>query len=374
MSKIGLWPNIVIQLQTSENQFILAHIYTVTIASGLTDYFTDFDIDVVVPGGSNMGSWPAPAGTIYKSTSLRFEGMHSTLSLGSEVDIQKIKIGAAPQDTLCGSLFLSSLRQGLLDGATIRRDRVFWPLNTGNVWTDVTSPFPGWPLPGIMNIMQVGKITQIARDHAEIELVSPLRLWDIPMPHFYYQPNCIWRLFQTFTDPATRTTGGCQMVKANFTTSGTVGSGISSSAPTTIPVTGGINFGYYNGVSMASSSIPAPAGPQPAGFSGDGRPTFQGGQIVFTSGNLNGQQFKIETNDDNNLYISYPPLTLLPTAGDSFNMIAGCAKDLPLACGRKFGTGASDPTYQGVSGIPNLSGNIANAREYAFVPSEAYGV
>lgn len=369
------WLPIVIQLQTSENQMIVAHIYTITLASGVSDYFTDFDIDVVIPGGTNIGSWPAAAGTIYKSTSLRIEGMHSTMSLGSEVDTQKIKIGASPTDTLAGSLFLASLRQGLLDGATIRRDRVFWPLNTGNVWIDTTSPAAGWPLPGILNIMRVGKITKIARDHVEVELVSPLRLWDIPMPHFYYQPNCIWRLFQTFIDPATQATAGCQMVAANFTTAGAVGSGISSSAPATIPVSGGISVGYYNGQSMSSVSIPSPAGPQPAGFSADGRPTFQGGQLVFTSGNLNGQQFKIETNDANNVYIAIP-LTLLPSVGDSFNIIAGCAKDVQLACGRKFGPGTtpSDSTYSGVTGIANLSGNIANARIYDLVPSEAYGV
>jgi hypothetical protein len=340
------WPSALYDLFLNAREFIRAHTYTVTLATGFVDYFTDFDMDVVY-GGVN-----------YRSDGLKFEGVHRIIQVGTKTQEQKIKIGCTPTDTLAGSLFLASLTQGLLDGATIEQDIVAWPVVTGDTWRDTAGVAP---LVGPYNRLRVGKIDKIGYDHVELTLVDWLKLWDIQMPHRYYQPTCQWKLYSSFTDPNTGLADGCTMVASNFSTTGTVDATLSATAPAVIPVVDGITVDYYNGTVISNG-----------GISEDQRPTYAQGKILFTSGQLTGQQFRIVNNDDTNLYLARP-LELQPMPGDTFTMTAGCYKDVP-ACGVKFGTGASDNTYEAATGIENVSGNLANFTGYRWVPSESIGI
>jgi hypothetical protein len=340
------WPDALSSLFLNAREFIRAHTYTVTLATGYVDYFTDFDMDVVY-GGVN-----------YRSDGLKFEGVHRIVQIGTKAQEQKIKIGCTPTDTLAGSLFLASLTQGLLDGAVIEQDVVAWPVVTGDTWLDVTS---APPLVGPYNRLRVGKIDKIGYDHVELTLVDWLKLWDIQMPHRYCQPTCQWKLYSSFTDPNTGQPDGCTMVASSFSTTGTVDTTITGTTPAVVPVAGGISTDYFNGTVISNN-----------GISEDQRPTYALGKLVFTSGLLTGQQFRISNNDATSLYLS-KPLKLQPQAGDTFTMTAGCYKDVP-ACGTKFGTGASDNTYEAATGIEDVSGNLANFTGYKWVPSESIGI
>lgn len=280
------------------NRGIMAHLYAFTSVTGATDYFTDLDTAI----SYNEIFW--------KANSLRFEGILRKLSIGTNVDEQTVKIWAAPTDTLFGANFLAGVEEGLLDGAIIVRSRAIWNFVTGNAAYDVANnqPLAVWPLfTGYM-----AEVVKGGASHVEIKVKSALNKLDVNMPRNYYQPGCLWTLFDQ----------GCTLSKAAFTVTGTVGP--IPPNPLLVPVNGGL------------TSLGA-----------DGLPMYAQGRLLFTSGVNAGLQVLIGNNDASNLYLAYP-LNDLPSIGDSISFTPGCSK-FHSTCVVKFSNGNN---FRGFDKVP----------------------
>ena len=279
------------------NRGIMGHLYQFTSATGVNDYFTDLDFNVNYDG------------VVWKANSLRFEGMARKLQVGLDVDEQTVKIWAKPTDTLFGALFLPGAEQGLLDGAIIQRSRIVWQFQTGNAAYDTTlAPIAVW-------VLSTGYTSQIAKgglSHIELKVKSALHKLEVNMPRNYYQPGCLWTLFDA----------GCTLVKSAFKVTGTVGSSPTSRV---IPVSGG---------------IATPVG-------ADGIASYAQGRLLFTSGVNNNLQVLIDNNDTNNLYLAYL-LDEVPSAGDTFNYYPGCSKAFNT-CDLKYSNKAN---FRGFDKVP----------------------
>ena len=267
------------------NRGIMGHLYHFISATQINDFFTDLDTDVSYIGAN------------WRSDALRFDGLRRKIGIGLNVDEQNLKIWAAPTDTLFGANFLQGVEQGLLDGAIIERYRMVWKFATGNAAEDIKQqPLAVWPLfTGF-----VSTVTKGGSSHVELKVKSALLKLNVNMPRNYYQPGCLWTLF----DP------GCQLDRTPYTINGTVSAGITS---TTIPLNGGIT---------------APIG-------ADGLINYAQGRLTFNSGVNTGLEVLIDNNDDNALFLAYP-LTELPNIGDAVTYLPGCSKSF-ATCTNKFG-------------------------------------
>jgi hypothetical protein len=265
-------------------RFLIAELYTFNLALGVSDYFTSLDMDVLYNG------------VTYKSKSLRIEGLHFKLGIGTSVDEQTLKISAYPSDVLAGGNFFTSVLDGALDGCFVARDRAFWTPTTGYPYLDYGAA------PALVVRLfygPVSTVTKAGRTHAEIKVKSPLNLLNLDMPRNYYTPGCLHTLFDS----------GCTLVKAFFGKAGKVGA-----SPTTlvIPWSGGVN--------------PVTGG--------DGLDYYAQGRVQFLNGPNENVQFAIGDNDGNNLYLQHP-MDVLPNVGDDFIAYAGCTKTLNT-CTAKF--------------------------------------
>lgn len=281
------------------NRGIMGHLYQFTSATGINDYFCDLDIDITYNS------------ILWKSGSLRFEGLRRKVAIGLAVDEQTLKVWANPTDTLFGTNFLLGVEEGLLDGAIITRQRIIWPFVTGNAAVDVQGPpVAVWTLfTGLMGAISKGGTT-----HVEMKVKSALHKLDVNMPRNYYQPGCLWTLFDS----------GCTLVKASFAINGTIAAGPTGKV---IPVSGGIA----------------------ASLGADGIANYAQGRLVFTSGINNGLQVLIDTNDIFNLYLAYI-LNAVPSTGDTITYYPGCSKSFNT-CNLKFNNKAN---YRGFDKVPPI--------------------
>jgi uncharacterized phage protein (TIGR02218 family) len=279
------------------NNGVMGHLYKFTSATGENDYFTDLDFNVSYDGFT------------WKANSLRFEGMARKLSVGLDVDEQSVKIWAKSGDTLFGADFLPNAEQGLLDGAIIQRSRIVWTFQTGNAAYDTTLP------PIAVWVLSTGYTSQISKgglSHIELKVKSALHKLEVNMPRNYYQPGCLWTLFDQ----------GCTLVKSTFAIAGSVGA-----TPTNklIPVAGGVV--------------------NPMGA--DGIATYVQGRLLFTSGVNSGLQVLLDNSDSSNLSMAYL-LDELPAIGDTFNYYPGCSKSYNT-CSLKFG---NQINFRGFDKVP----------------------
>ena len=283
----------------ASNRGIMGHLYWLQSATGLNDYFTDLDTDITYDNA------------LWKSNSLRFEGLHRKVGIGLSVDEQSLKILAAPTDTLFGANFLSGAEEGLLDGAVIVRYRIIWAFVTGNVAQDVQQqPIAVWPLfTGYTSVIDKG-----GRSHVELKVKSALLKLNVNMPRNYFQPGCLWTLFDA----------GCTLLKASYTVNGVVGPNPNA---TTLAVVGGI------------------ATPMGA----DGIMNYAQGRLLFTSGVNSGLQVLIDSNDSSYLHLCYP-LNALPSPGDTFNYWPGCSKAYST-CQAKW---ANEANFRGFDKVPPI--------------------
>src|SRR5436190_1130493 len=107
-------PDAMIELILTQRKFAIAELYTFELNDGTEDYFTSSDVDL------NL------LGHLFKSNSLRIEGLRLNTGVGFRVDEQDLKISAYPGEELAGADFFSAVQNGLLDGALITRHRSFW--------------------------------------------------------------------------------------------------------------------------------------------------------------------------------------------------------------------------------------------------------
>lgn len=288
-------------LLAGQRQWIIGHGYTFTSATGLVDRFTDMDQDVTV------------GGLVYKSSSLRIEGMRMKLGVGVSVDEQECVIWAAPTDTLFGAAFLAGMADGLMDGGTIARDRFVWTPATGDVSVDmVAPPIATWR----MFLGYMSTIEKLGRASVTFKVKSPLVRLNINMPRNFYQPACLWSLFDS----------GCTLDRAAFALNYTVAGATANNLYVTSIVD-------QTGV--------------------DGYPYYQRGRLVFTSGVNNGLGVTIDTNDSQIFYLAYP-LNAIPVAGDTLTAYPGCSKAF-TTCGQKFN---NTQNFRGFDKVPPVTSSV----------------
>ena len=263
-----------------DSAVLMADCYTFTLRTGTVLTYTNADLPVVMNG------------TTFLANSLLVDGLTYKCAVGLDVDKQQVTIAARPTDTIGGIPFLVAVRNGLLDGCEVQRDRAFL-----SAWG--TAPIGGVTLfKG-----RVSTIDSIGRTTAQITVASDLVLLDIDMPRNLYQPTCNHVLFDS----------GCGLVKNAFGSAGTVGAGASA------------------------VMVPWPAASS----------VYAQGTITFTSGANTGTTANIKSATAIALTLSYP-LPNVPAAGDGFTAYQGCDHTL-ATCKTKF---ANSTNFRGFPFVP----------------------
>jgi hypothetical protein len=284
----------------SQTRAVMGHLYQFVSAAGQTDSYTDLDVDVTA------------LSVVWKSGGVRIDGLRRKLDTGFQIDEQKIKIFALPSDTLFGGVFLPAMSSGVMDGGSIYRWRIVFPLVTGNAAYDVQNPPIGAPYVWQLFIGYMGQIEKAGQTHVEAKVRSPLVKLEVNMPRNYYQPGCNWTLFDA----------GCTLDKASFGTDYIVAS-----------------------VNSNQSIFPVGGVATPTG--GDGLQNYSGGRLLFTSGTLAGTQVLIDNNNSFGFGLAYV-LDVAPNPGDAFTVYPGCSKSF-ATCQQKF---ANDANFRGFDKVP----------------------
>lgn len=250
---------------------LMADCFTFTLATGAVLTYTNADVPIVLNGAT------------FLANALLVDGLQYKCATGLDVDKQKITISARPTDTIGGIPFLQAIRNGLLDGCEVQRDRAF---------------LSSWSAPPIGGVTlfkgRVATVDSVGRTTAQITVASDLVLLDIPMPRNLYQPACNHVLFDS----------GCGLVKNAWSAAGIVGA---DATAVTVPW------------SAASAA-------------------YAQGTLFFTSGANTGVKANIKDATASALVLSYP-LPNVPAQGDAFTATQGCDHTL-ATCKAKFNNAA----------------------------------
>ena len=255
-----------IALLNSEQQFRMADLFTITLNGGFVARYTSADTDLTYNGNT------------YKK--FLITRSRTRLSVGLEVDTLNITAHPGPADLLNGASWLAAVRNGALDGADVKLERVFMP-----TWGDTSL--------GTIVLFQ-GRVAEIevSRTEVKITVKSELELLDIQLPRNFYQSGCINTLFDN----------GCGLQKALWGADGIV-TGASLTQVST-------NLTRMESDYFALGSISFTTGPN-AGITRSVR-EFAGGVFVLAV-----------------------PLVSPPRAGDTFTAWPGCNR-LHDTCRNKF--------------------------------------
>lgn len=259
---------------------LMADCFTFTLRTGTVLCYTNADVPVVLNGAT------------FLADSLLVDGLQYKCAAGLDVDKQKITLSARPTDTIGGIPFLQAIRNGLLDGCSVQRDRAFlsaW----GTTPVGSVTLFKG----------RVSTVDSVGRTTAEITVASDLVLLDAPMPRNLYQPACNHVLFDS----------GCGLDKNAWGAAGTVEAGATA---LTVPWSGS-------------------------------SPNFSQGTLTFTSGANTGATANIKLATASALTLSFP-LPSVPAAGDAFTAYQGCDHSL-ATCKAQFNNAAN---FRGFPYVP----------------------
>jgi uncharacterized phage protein (TIGR02218 family) len=260
-------------LFSSNTQFLMADLYTITLIGGTVLRYTSADIAI---------TWN---GNTYSCLGPKISRDRVKTIVGVQVDSLDITFFPESTDLVNGSAFLTEVINGVFDGAWVSLDRLF--LTT---WASAV---------GSVNMFQ-GLVSNavIGRSSAKITVKSPLELLNTYMPRNVYQPGCQHNLFDT----------GCTLNKASFLLGGVV------TAPAPTPVA--INSNLVSPGVIPSQWVTL-------------------GFVTFTSGVLNGLSRGISaSNDAGGIQFSYP-FPVAPAVGDTFNAYPGCDHQ-QSTCQNKF--------------------------------------
>jgi uncharacterized phage protein (TIGR02218 family) len=178
--------------RAGDQPFSIANCYTITMASGAVECFTDWDQNIV---------W---RGSTFLANSVLIQGLKLKVSLGLEVDRQQLTIAAWPGATINGAPWLTAIRDGAFDGAWLQRDRVFLSSALSGGIDGVTM-FKG----------RVSTVDRVGRTSAQITVASPLVILDFDMPRNSYSPTCLHTLYDS----------GCALNALLYQFNGDVGAG-----------------------------------------------------------------------------------------------------------------------------------------------------
>lgn len=289
-------------------------LYTFNLAGNINGgtplVYTTADVDITVPYASPV---------TYTSKDVQFDSFNNKAyghwKVGLDVDTWQVL--ATPRmpnpatsfagSTLGGQFWLSALRAGALDGATVLVDRAYFDNRSGGLPQGGNAMTPL----GVVNIF-TGRVAEvdIGRSAAIISINSHLELLNVNMPRNLFQAGCRWTLFDS----------GCTLNAASFAQNGTAAADTSSNI-------------------LTSSDIATPGGSK----------TYALGRVVMTSGANEGFARGVRSwvAGSPGTFTLIAPFPFPITAGDSFTAYPGCDKSL---------------------GTCNLFSNIANFGGEPYIP------
>jgi hypothetical protein len=190
-----------ISLVQTATELPFAECFTITLIDGTVLRYTNLDVGVWLNG------------SYFAANGVRIQGLKFKQTTGVDIDEQEIDLICSAADTIKGVPVLQGIREHVLDGAYVQRDRAFfnpatnWPPNllTGAVAAGGVTMFKG----------RVAAVTALGRTTAQINLKSDLVLLDIDFPRNLWQASCLHTLYDS----------GCGLNKANFQSVGVAGAG-----------------------------------------------------------------------------------------------------------------------------------------------------
>lgn len=178
-----------LSLLAGSSQFVMADLFTITLASGVTVRYTSADADLTVGA--------------YQFTAQRIKRGRVRMVCGVEVDTLDINFFTTSGESPGGIPFIQSINAGVLDGAHVLLERVFMP-----TFGDTSA--------GTV-VLFAGRVADVSfgRSETRLHVKSDLELLNINMPRNLYQPGCIHTLFDA----------GCALSKSAFVHADVVQSG-----------------------------------------------------------------------------------------------------------------------------------------------------
>ena len=260
--------------------FVKAELYDLTLLSGVTVRFTDYDLPLTVGANTYLSNVVVTRGALVQKGGIQSQTLD--LELSPQVD-------AVSPLTIAGLPFLQAVLQGYLDGAHVTMYKVFMQDVDNVVTVNTNGEAVKW---------FVGQVsTAVAgRQKAKITVESDLALLAVQMPRRVLQPACSHQFCDT----------GCTLALATYTFSGTV----SATGPNGLT-------SFTSGLTQADSY-------------------FDLGYVKFTSGANSGLSSTIKQFTHTNGVVQLvAPLPNVPATGDTFSVVAGCDKQL-TTCKTKF--------------------------------------
>jgi uncharacterized phage protein (TIGR02218 family) len=268
------------------NDFEDTDLYTVALANGGVLRYAALDVDVVW-NGHTFSSKPMIERQDNRPTGHWKSGVDTDSwqvhFIPRDVDVVT---GAELPDVLSGQPWMTAVKGGALDGATVLVERAF---------------FGAWPVPWTRTVTPVGTIVIFSGRVAEVDFTrisaivtvnSWMELLTQDMPRNLYQSGCRFTLFGP----------GCSLLAASFAVNGSAASGSSPSA------------------------INASLG-QAAGY-------FDLGRLKMTSG-LNATFSRGVKSWDGTTLKLRAPFPFAVGVGDAFTVYPGCDKTI-ATCTNKF--------------------------------------
>ena len=169
--------------------FVMADLYTITMASGTLLRWTSYDVDVVHP----------VSGLTYSSSGPVISRGKTRTIIGAEVDTLDVSIFPRTTDLINGVGILAAAQAGGFDGAMLNLERAF--LSPAPTAVGVVSMFYGR-----FADLKIGRTSLVCRINSGTEALATL------LPRNRYQPGCIHTVYDS----------GCGLSRSSFGSSSTV--------------------------------------------------------------------------------------------------------------------------------------------------------
>jgi uncharacterized phage protein (TIGR02218 family) len=244
-----------IALLNSSTQFLMADLFTITLASGSVVRYTTADVNVTF------------SGSIFNAKGALLKRGPVRSVIGLEVDTLDMSVYADASHLIDGQPFVSAAMSGALDGATVLLQRAFL-----TSWTAA---------PVGAAILFSGRVSDVSGSRTEVKIIvkSDIELLNIKLPRNLYQPSCLNTVYDA----------SCAANKAAKTVTGTATGGTTQSITTgrseasgwfeqgVLTFTSGLNAGVFRTVKGFSGGAFSFALPLPnAPAAGDAFSVFPG--------------------------------------------------------------------------------------------------
>lgn len=289
----------------SSGLYQTAELYDVTLATGQTYHLTSWDVPL---NGISVTTKQGTQGPFNYVTGLTIVRDKLTQKLGTEAGSMEMIIapqtdapGGAP--TIAGYPIAQAARYGFLDGAKVQLNKLFM-----NPAIGANTSAVGWFLGTIQDIDADRFMVHITLDDFLAYLANQ------QMPRLLWQVGCFHEVYDA----------GCGLLKANFTSTGTITS-----------------------VGDAAHFVTNLA--QVSGY-------FKYGVLTFTSGANNGVQGPVNsfTQSSGGAFAMRFPFPVAPSIGDTFSVYPGCDKQQGTCSNASTSVGAPFNNLAHFAGQPYI--------------------